>query len=103
MSTSAACLATTPVWRCGRNEHAAAQLDVLGDGRDEGHCRKGLVEGIVLAVGRLPVAAWRRAEHMIRHLDAVVAETLGGLCPIADLRGVTAYVTSREKGAQQHR
>jgi hypothetical protein len=39
---------------------------------------------------------------MIGDLDAVVAEAFRSLRPISDLRGVTAYVTRREEGAQQH-
>ena len=70
-----------------QDEHAAAQLDGLGDGRNEGHRRESLMEGIVLAVGRLPIAARCGAEDVIGHLDAVEAEALRGLRPIADLRG----------------
>ncbi len=86
-----------------QDQHAAAQLDLLGDGGDEGHRREGLVKGIVLAVGRLPVAARGRAKDVIGDLDAVVAEILGGLRPIADLRRVGADVAGGEEGIQQHR
>src|SRR5262249_37486124 len=78
-------------------------LDLLRDGGDVGHRREGLVERVVLAVGRLPVAARRRAEHVVGDLDAVEAEILGRLAPVADLRRVGTDVARREEGIELHR
>jgi len=103
MSTSAACLATTPVCRCGRISTPLHSLIVLVTAAMKAIVVKVSLERIELAVDRLPVAARRRAEDVIGDLDAVVAETLRGLRPIPDLRWVGANVARREEGVQQHR
>jgi hypothetical protein len=86
-----------------QDQHAAAQLDLLGDGSQEGHGREGLVKVIELAVVRLPVATRCRAIDVIGHFDAVVAEAFSGLRPVADLCRVGANIAGRKEGVQQHR
>ena len=85
-----------------QDQHAAAQLDGPGDGGDEGHRREGLVEGVLLAVDRLPVAARGGAEDMVGDFDAVIAEVFRRLCPVTDPGRIGADVAGREEGGEQH-
>ena len=48
------------------------------------------MEGIVFAVGRLPVATWGGAEDVIGDLDAIVADVLTKPFTLADMRATVA-------------
>jgi len=60
------------------------------------------VEGSLLVVERNPAVARRRAKDVIGDLDIGVAEIFRRLRPVADLRGIVAYIERREEGIELH-
>ena len=81
MATSAACLATSTAWRCGRISTVLTQLERRRDAGGEGEERERLVERDVLVVGaaEAAVAAAVGAEHVVVGQQVGEAELLDAL------------------------
>ena len=104
-STSAACLATSAVWRWGRMITAGLELDRRGHPGEEAEQHERLVERVLLGVGApqlgLP-ALVDGAEDVVVGDDVAEAEPLGGLGVVADGDRVVADLGGGEHGSELH-
>jgi len=84
------------------DQDAGRKPDALGDRCQKAERDEGLVEGISLIVKRHPAIPRLGSEDVVGHFDRGIAEVLGRLRPIADLRRVRPDIQRREEGVELH-
>ena len=104
IATSAACLATRAVWRCGRISTHEVSSRRLGDRRREREERERLVERDVLVVRALEAtrAVALGAEHVVVGQQMGEAEILQPLEIVPDRAGIGPDLVVGEDGADSH-
>jgi hypothetical protein len=86
-----------------QDEDTAGEPDGPGRRGQEGERRERLMERIGLVIERCPAVSRGGTEDMVGDLDIGVAEILGRLGPIADLRRIATDIAGRKPGIQSHR
>ena len=90
-STSAACLAISPVCRCGAIRMPLESLILSVTAAQKSKGNESFVESILFVVQRCPPIARLRSEDVIGHFNIGVAKILRCLRPITDLGSGSPY------------
>jgi hypothetical protein len=104
-STSAACVATKAVWRCGRLQDPRHQLESSIDGGKIGHQGQGFMDIASVGIGRhghLGMASGVSAEHMVQDTDIGIPQILRRLGEVADGGEIDADLGGGEGNSDLH-
>ena len=104
-SISAACFATSAVWRCGSDDDAGDELEPRRDAGEVAEEHEDLVEQVLgpVRADEVGMACIVRTEHVVVGEEVVEAEVLYGLRVLADSTGICANLRLRENDAELQR